>query len=151
MTKDGTEISTFTESQTILSWKGPTRIIESNSSILDPVLFNLFISDLDEGKCLLSKFAYDTKMRGVAHTLECCAALQKDLYMLEGWAEKNHLKFNKSKCRVLSLGKNNPMHQYRLGANLLESKSVEKDLQSWWTTSCSCPHGHEVQWYPGMH
>jgi len=37
-------------------------------------------------------------------------------------------KFNKSKCRVLHLGRNNPMHQYRLGADLLQSSSVERDL-----------------------
>ncbi|PKU46856.1 hypothetical protein llap_2829 [Limosa lapponica baueri] len=30
--------------------------------------------------------------------------------------------------RVLHLGRNNPMHQYRLRADLLESSSVERDL-----------------------
>ena len=34
---------------------------------------------------------------------------------------------NKGKCRVLHLGRNNPMHQYRFGVDLLESSSVERD------------------------
>ncbi|PKU42252.1 hypothetical protein llap_7440 [Limosa lapponica baueri] len=47
---------------------------------------------------------------------------------LEIWAERNLIKFNKGKCRVLHLGRNKPMHQDRLGADLLESSSEEKDL-----------------------
>ncbi|GAB0208406.1 translation initiation factor IF-2-like [Grus japonensis] len=38
------------------------------------------------------------------------------------------MKFNKGKHRVLHLGKNNPMHQYRLGVDLLGSSTEEKDL-----------------------
>ncbi|GAB0202995.1 mitochondrial enolase superfamily member 1 [Grus japonensis] len=47
---------------------------------------------------------------------------------LETWVDKNEMKFNKGKCRVLHLGKNNPKHQYRLGVDLLGSSSAEKDL-----------------------
>ena len=37
------------------------------------------------------------------------------------------MRFNKGKCRILNLETNNHMHQYRLGAKLLERSSAEKD------------------------
>lgn len=36
--------------------------------------------------------------------------------------------FSNGKCRVIDLGRNNSMHQYWLGAELLERSSAEKDL-----------------------
>jgi len=61
-------------------------------------------------------------------TLAGCAAIRRDLDRLESWAERNLMKFNKGKCRVLHLGRNNPIYQYRLGMDLLESISAERDL-----------------------
>ena len=39
--------------------------------------------------------------------------------------------FNKGKCRVLHMGRNNHMHQHRLGADLPERSSADKDVGVW--------------------
>jgi len=75
----------------------------------------------------LEELADDTELGGVADTLEGCAAIQQDVDRLESWEQRNLMKFNKAKFRVLHLGRNNPMHQYRLRADLLKSSSVERD------------------------
>jgi len=91
-------------------------------------LFNIYISDLsEETQCILNKFVDDTELRGVADSPEGCAAVQQDLDYLER-VEKNSKRFNKGKCRVLHLGRNNHMHQYRLEADLLDRSSAKKDF-----------------------
>ncbi|GAB0202845.1 mitochondrial enolase superfamily member 1 [Grus japonensis] len=81
----------------------------------------------DGAECALRKFSDDTRLRGVTDTPEGCAAIQRELDRLEKWADKNLVTFNKERCEVLHLGRNNPMHQYKLGATHLESSLAEED------------------------
>jgi len=77
-------------------------------SVLGLAFFNISINDLDEGiECTLSKFGDNTKMGRVAYTPEGCAVTQSGMDRLESWAEGNLMRFNKGKCRVLHMGRNN--------------------------------------------
>jgi len=98
-------------------------------SVLGPVLFNTFVSDMDSGtECTLSKFVDDTKLCGVVDMLEGRDDIQRDLDRLERWASMNRMKFNKAKCEVLHVGQGNPKHKHRLGREWLKSSPEEKDL-----------------------
>ena len=98
-------------------------------SVLGPILFVIFINDLDIGLLnSVSKFADDTKIMGRAKSLEDCINIQNDLHKLELWSKQWEMEFNVDKCKVMHIGKNNVRFDYTMFNNSLIETNKEKDL-----------------------
>lgn len=62
--------------------------MENLRSILDPVLFSIFINDLYNGvEYILSQFTDDSELKRVADAPESCAIILRDLEGLETVSE----------------------------------------------------------------
>lgn len=51
------------------------------------------------------------KLGGIAATPEGCAGIKRDLDRMKKWADRNFMKFNKEKCKVMNLGRDKSRHQ----------------------------------------
>ena len=108
-------------------------------SVLGPLLFLLYINDLDCGiVSRLSKFADDTKLGGKVVTRDDCDAIQRDLDNLSTWSDKWLLRFNETKCKVMHIGQNNIRYNYKLRGQNLMKVTEEKDLGVIVTNDLKC-------------
>ena len=103
-------------------------------SVLGPTLFIYFINDLPKvvHNAKIKIFADDTKVYNSVNNPENVNHLQKAIDELHLWTQEWLLKFNKEKCKILHLGKNNDKNNYFVGTHnervLLEETCLEKDL-----------------------
>ena len=114
-------------------------------SIIGPLLFVLFINDINEGlsdDTNIALYADDTKLWRVIKTPLDHIILQNDIDILNDWAIRNKMKFHPSKCHVLPVTRQRlpPVEQrytYKLNGIVLDYYSTEKDLGVHVTTKLS--------------
>ena len=82
-------------------------------SVLGPLLFLIYINDLEESVSgEVFKFADDTKIvRQVGDRVKC-DDMQRDLDIMVEWADKWQMEFNVDKCKVMHIGKKNAKFPY---------------------------------------
>ena len=98
-------------------------------SVLGPVLFLIYINDIDNGlNNLVSKFADDTKIGSPIITENDRINLQNDLRKISDWAEKWEMPFNINKSKILHVGTRNQKFDYELCGTQIESVQSVKDL-----------------------
>ena len=77
-------------------------------SVLGPLLFIIYINDLDLGLVgKISKFANDTKMGINADSDAAVKQLQEDLRKVGEWSKKWQMPFNLDKCKIMHIGHKN--------------------------------------------
>jgi len=101
----------------------------SQGSVLGPILFLIYINDLDNGiKNSILKFADDTKIFSAVNNDSDRRLLQKDLDNLLMWAEEWQMMFSVSKCKVMHLGQKNHGYSYYMDMKQLGTVEEENDL-----------------------
>ena len=113
------------------AWSDWRRVLSGipQGSVLGPILFLMFIDDLDEGlTSRILKFADDTEIFRVVKGPEDRNALQEDLRRLSDWSEVWQMKFNVDKSKVMHLGPRSMHWNYSIGGRHLKEVTEERDL-----------------------
>ena len=84
-------------------------------SVLGPVLFLIYINDLDANIINnIAKFADDTKLSAPSHNTTSCESLQTDLNNILNWSKIWEMEFDIAKCKYLHIGNNNINFTYTM-------------------------------------
>ena len=98
-------------------------------SVLGPLLFVIYINDLNENlRGMVSKFADDTKIGGIVDSEEGYLGLQRDLGQLGQWTDEWQMEFNLDKCEVMHFGRSNQGRTYSVNGRALGRVTEQRDL-----------------------
>ena len=99
-------------------------------TVLGPLLFLIYINDLpDSVSSTVCLFADDCLVYLEVGSIDDQLALQRDLDSLENWAHIWGMKFNPSKCTILTISRSPPLHKfYSLCGTILQQVSEAKYL-----------------------
>lgn len=98
-------------------------------SVLGPILFLIYINDIDIGlNNIISKFADDTKIGFCVLNEDDRNRLQSDLNKIVEWSEKWQMPFNVDKCQVLQVGSKNNKYSYEMNGKQITSVQRVTDL-----------------------
>ena len=102
-------------------------------SLVGPLLFVIFINDLPDSiqeQTSSALYADDTKLYRSISSQSDCENLQRDISNLNTWSHNSNMKFNASKCKVLTVTrKKSPvLTDYHLDNAILQRVQQENDL-----------------------
>ena len=102
-------------------------------SVLGPLLFICYINDLPkEVKSTLKLYANDVLLYRIIRSIDDCEMLQKDLDIVNKWADSWQMAFNLGKCYLVRVTnkKRSLKHCYRLQGEEIKSVSHAKYLSA---------------------
>ena len=112
----------------VSSWKSVLSGVPQGS-VLGPILFLVYINDLEEGvTCKILKFADDTKLFRKVKEIGDKQNLQDDIDKCVKWSEKWQMLFNFGRYKCLHTGPGNTGMNYEMGGTILSKTVKEKDL-----------------------
>ena len=112
----------------VSSWKSVLSGVPQGSE-LGPILFLVYINDLEEGvTSKILKFADDTKLFRKTKEIGDKQKVQDYINKLVKWSEKWQMLFNFGTCKCLHTGPGNTGMNYEMGGTILSKTVKEKDL-----------------------
>ncbi len=132
--RTGSKVGYETEKQRLVidatasDWAAVTSGVPQGS-VLGPVLFIIYINDIDVGlNNFILKFVDDTKIGNSIITDHDRMSLQEAQRNISEWPQRWEMPFNVNKCHILQISTRNQKSDYEMNGTKPESVQSVKDL-----------------------